>query len=204
MDQGLLIVLSGPSGTGKGTVCKVLMEKRSDIALSISCTTRKPRVDEKEGVHYFFISEQEFNALIEKEAFFEYANVYDNYYGTPKSFVRSKLSEGKDVLLEIDVQGALNAKKAFPDGVYIFLVPPSIEELECRIRSRGTEKEEQIQKRLSKASGEMKLVDEYDYIIVNDRVDKVVKSIENIIEAEKLKVSRNRENFEYLRSDDQA
>ena len=196
MNQGLLIVLSGPSGTGKGTVCKELLKKRDDMALSISCTTRKPRINEQEGQHYFFKSDDEFKTLIEQEEFLEFANVYDNYYGTPKSFVKSQLNEGRDVLLEIDVQGALNAKSAFPEGVYIFLVPPSMEELENRIKGRGTESNEQIKKRMGKANSEMKLMKEYDYVIVNDVVKDVVKSIENVIEAEKLKVSRNLNNFE--------
>lgn len=195
MKKGLLIVLSGPSGTGKGTVCKALLKKRSDIDLSISCTTRKPRKGEIEGVSYFFKSEEEFEEMIKQDEFLEYANVFDNYYGTPKSFVRQQLDQGKDVLLEIDVQGALKAKESFPEGVYVFLVPPSMEELENRIRSRGTEQEHQIVKRLGKASGEMNLMNEYDYVIVNQEVDEVVESVENILAAEKLKVSRNIQDY---------
>ena len=200
MNQGLLIVLSGPSGTGKGTVCKELLACNDNLELSVSCTTRESRPGEKEGVNYFFISEQAFRQLIEKDELLEYANVFSNYYGTPKSFVRSEIEKGKDVLLEIDVQGALKAKEAFPDGVYIFLVPPSLEELELRIRSRGTEREEQIQTRLGKAAYEMDLMDRYDYVIVNDDVDRVVKCIQSIIEAEKCKVSRNKEHYEFLRN----
>lgn len=195
MSKGLLIVLSGPSGTGKGTVCKALLDSRKDLELSVSCTTRKPRTGEKEGINYFFKNEKEFEKLIEQNELLEYAEVYSNYYGTPKSLVQSKLCEGQDVLLEIDVQGALKAKEFFPDGVYVFLVPPSMEELEMRIRGRGTEQEEQILTRLGKANSEMKLMDQYDYIIVNEQVEKVVENIESIIDAEKLRVSRNKENY---------
>jgi len=194
MNKGLLIVLSGPSGTGKGTVCKELLEKRDDLVLSISCTTRKPRIGEQEGISYFFIGENEFETMICEDAFLEHANVYGNYYGTPKSFVEKQLLRGNDVLLEIDVQGALKAKEAFPDGVYVFLVPPSMQELESRIRRRGTEKEEQIRTRLGKAADEMTLMDQYDYVIINDKVCDVVQGIESIIEAEKLKVSRNKDD----------
>ncbi len=195
MAPGLLIVLSGPSGTGKGTVCDALIKQRKGLELSISCTTRECRANEVHGVDYYFMSRDEFESMIKKEDFLEYANVYSNYYGTPKSFVKEKLSEGKDVLLEIDVQGALKVKESFPEGVYLFLVPPSMEELEQRIRSRRTETEEQINTRLSKAFGEMDKMDEYDYVIVNDQIDKVVRSIDCIMIAEKLKVSRNIEKF---------
>ena len=191
MNKGLLIVLSGPSGTGKGTVCKNLLCKRDDLMLSISCTTRKPRTNELEGTSYFFIGENEFEIMIEQNEFLEYANVYGNYYGTPKSFVEKQLLRGKDVLLEIDVQGALKAKKAFPDGVFVFLVPPSMQELESRIRLRGTENEQQIKSRLGKAADEMNLMDKYDYVIINDKVDDVVSGIDHIICAEKLRVTRN-------------
>lgn len=199
MGKGLLIVLSGPSAAGKGTVCKALLAKHPEIALSVSCTTRAPRCGEREGVNYFFKSETEFKRLIREDEFLEYAHVYGNYYGTPKSFVASKLEEGRDVMLEIDVQGALKAKKIFPDGVFIFLVPPSMEELERRIRGRATESEEQISERLSKAKSEMEHVERYDYVIVNDRIDRVVEEIESIIDAEKLKVKRAKKEFEDMR-----
>ena len=190
MGKGLLIVLSGPSGTGKGTVCKALLKKRKDISLSVSCTTRTPRPGETDGVSYFFKSREEFESLIKQNEFLEYADVFSNYYGTPKSFVDAEIEQGKDVLLEIDVQGALKVKAAYPQGVYIFLVPPSMEELENRIRSRGTEPAEQIEARLGKASAEMKLMRKYDYRIVNENVDDVVCRIEAIMTAEKLRVFR--------------
>jgi guanylate kinase len=199
MGKGLLIVLSGPSAAGKGTVCKALIARHPEIALSISCTTRVPRCGEREGINYFFRSEAEFKQLIREDEFLEYACVYGNYYGTPKSFVASKLAQGDDVLLEIDVQGALKAKKMFPDGILIFLVPPSMEELERRIRGRATESEEQISERLSKAKSEMAQVDRYDYVIVNDHVERVVEEIESIIEAEKLRVKRAKKEFEDMR-----
>jgi guanylate kinase len=199
MGKGLLIVLSGPSGAGKGTVCKVLLARHPEIAISVSCTTRSPRTGEREGVNYFFKSETEFMRLIHEDEFLEHACVYGNYYGTPKSFVAQKLAEGSDVLLEIDVQGALKAKKIFPDGVFIFLVPPSMEELERRIRGRATESEEQIKVRLGKAKSEMAQVERYDYVIVNDHVERVVEEIESIIDAEKLKVKRAKKEFEDMR-----
>jgi len=191
MGRGLLIVLSGPSGTGKGTVCKALLSKRPDIALSISCTTREPRAGEVNGKHYFFTNHDEFEKRIENGEFLEYANVFSNYYGTPKSFVDETLASGKDVLLEIDVQGALKVKKNSPDGVFIFLIPPSMAELEKRIRSRATETEEKIRERLGKADAEMQLMKEYDYVIINDEVNLVVEKIESILIAEKLCVKRN-------------
>lgn len=190
MEKGLLLVLSGPSGTGKGTVCKALLNKRKDISLSVSCTTRLPRPGEIDGESYFFKTRDEFESLIEKDAFLEYAHVFSNYYGTPRSFVDAAIEQGKDVLLEIDVQGALKVKKSYPDGVYMFLVPPTMEELKSRICCRGTETDAQIAARLGKASAEMNLMYEYDYRIVNDQVDDVVSRIEAIMTAERLKVSR--------------
>lgn len=199
MEKGLLIVLSGPSGAGKGTACDALVLEKPELSLSVSCTTRFKRPTEVEGVDYFFKSSEEFNELIKQEAFLEYASVFSHLYGTPKKYVEEKLKEGKDVLLEIDVQGALGVKKNFHEGVYIFLVPPSMQELEKRIRGRATETEEQIQSRLGKARGEMDKLPYYDYVIMNDNIKNVVHKIKCIIEAEKLKVSRNLERYKYLR-----
>ncbi len=197
MKEGLLIVLSGPSGTGKGTVCDALLEKRKDIALSVSCTTRAPRPGEVDGESYYFVTEQVFKDMLVHDMFLEHAIVYGNYYGTPSNYVQKQLEQGKDVLLEIDVQGALKAKRVFPEGVYIFLLPPSMEELENRIRSRGTEKEDQIVTRLSKAKSEAMLAERYDYVIVNDVVCDVVQSVECILAAERLRVSRNKEEINF-------
>ncbi|MBT3320215.1 MAG: guanylate kinase, partial [Clostridia bacterium] len=183
--------------TGKGTVCDALLQKRKDIAISVSCTTRAPRPGEVEGVSYHFVSESAFKEMLVHDEFLEHASVYGNYYGTPTSFVSKQLELGYDVLLEIDVQGALKAKRVFPEGVYIFLLPPSMEELENRIRSRGTEKEDQIVTRLSKAKSEAQLAERYDYVIVNDVVDDVVQSVECILAAERLKVSRNKEEINF-------
>ena len=193
MEKGLLVVLSGPSGTGKGTVCKALLNKRPDIALSISCTTRAPRTGEVDGKHYFFTDHDDFEKRIAGGEFLEYANVFSNFYGTPRGFVEETLASGQDVVLEIDVQGALKVKETSPDGVFIFLIPPSMAELEKRIRSRATETEEKIRERLGKANAELGLMDKYDYVIVNDEVDHVVNKIESILVAEKLRVKRYKE-----------
>ncbi len=195
----MLIVLSGPSGTGKGTVCKALLKKHREISLSISSTTREPRAGEIHGKHYFFTNREEFEKRIGIGEFLEYANVFSNYYGTPKSFVDETLASGKDVLLEIDVQGALKVKENSPEGVFIFLIPPSMAELEKRIRSRGTETEEKIRERLGKAGAEMDLMDKYDYVIVNDEVDNVVARIESIMDAERLRVPRNLEKIQQFK-----
>ena len=192
MEKGLLIVLSGPSGTGKGTVCKALLKKHPEIALSVSCTTRPPRAGEVHGKHYFFMDREDFEKRIAEGAFLEYANVFSNFYGTPRGFVEETLAQGKDVLLEIDVQGALQVKESAPDGVFIFLIPPSMEELEKRIRSRATETEEKIRERQGKAYAELSLMDKYDYVIVNDEVDRVVEKIEAILTAERLSVKRRK------------
>lgn len=201
MDKGLLIVLSGPSGTGKGTVCKALLNKRRDLLLSISSTTREPRTGEIHGKHYFFTNRDEFEKCIKHNQFLEHANVFSNYYGTPRSFVDGMIAQGKDVLLEIDVQGALKVKDTCPDGVFIFLIPPTMAELERRIRSRGTETEDKIRERLGKANAEMNLMEKYDYVIVNDDVKSVVVRIDCIIESEKMRVRRNLEKYNSLRSE---
>lgn len=199
MRKGLLIVLSGPSGTGKGTVCKALIAKRKDILLSVSCTTREPRAGEKDGKSYFFISNKKFDSMVAKDAFLEYASVFEHKYGTPKSFVEKALDKGQDVLLEIDVQGALKVKQKCPSGVYIFLMPPSMSELEKRIRSRATETEAQIISRLGKAKSEMEYKNKYDYVIVNDTVESVINRIECIITAEKHRSFRFNENEQQIK-----
>ena len=197
--KGLLIVLSGPSGAGKGTICKALMEKEKDLKLSISATTRQPRSGEIEGKNYFFKSEEEFEKMIENDSLLEWAKVYDHYYGTPKDFVLKNLEEGNDVVLEIDIQGALKIKDKFPEGVFIFILPPSMEELKNRIKKRGTETEEEIIKRFKSAYEELNYVSKYNYVVINDSVEEAVEKIRAIIIAEKCRVDRNNDLYLEIR-----
>ncbi|MGI6677504.1 MAG: guanylate kinase [Dehalobacterium sp.] len=189
-ETGLLIVISGPSGVGKGTVCSFLRLKHPEIAFSISATTRPKRSGEVDGVNYFFISREEFMARREKGDFLEWAEVYGNYYGTPRSAVEACLAQGKDVFLEIDIQGALKVKEIFPEGIFIFLLPPSKEELEKRIKGRATDSPETIRYRLSCVDGELAAITEYQYAIINGEVEKAAAEIKAIISAEKCRVSR--------------
>ncbi|MFR7591141.1 MAG: guanylate kinase [Longibaculum sp.] len=182
MKKGLLIILSGPSGVGKGTVRQELFKDESlNLAYSISMTTRKPRPTEKEGVDYFFVSEEEFVAKIENDELLEYAKFVGNYYGTPKFYVEKLLNEGKNVVLEIEVQGALQVMRKCPQALTIFLVPPSFEELERRIRGRRTEAEEVVKERLDKARKEIATKDEYKYVVENDDVLAAKEKIAEII-----------------------
>ena len=189
MGKGLLYVISGPSGAGKGTICKRVLDEL-DIDLSISMTTRKPREGEVHGVNYYFVTREEFQERIAEDGFFEYAQVYENYYGTPKQMVMEQLAKGRDVLLEIDTQGALNVKNAYPEGVAIFLLPPSLEELRKRLTGRGTETPEAIELRLSKTLNEISCMTEYDYCVVNDDLEVAVDQVVSIMKAEHSKVSR--------------
>lgn len=190
MRNGLLIVISGPSGVGKGTVCKRLLNDNDRIHLSISATTREARAGEIDKVSYFFIDKPKFETMIENEEFLEYAYVHGNYYGTPKDYVLDKIEKGNDVLLEIDIQGALKVKEIYPDGVFIFILPPSMEELKKRIINRGTEDNDTIEKRFMAAYKEIEYVFKYDYAIFNDEIELAVKRIESIIDAERYKVNR--------------
>ncbi|TZE83419.1 guanylate kinase [Calorimonas adulescens] len=191
MNKGILIVISGPSGAGKGTICKEVLKRDPSLCLSVSATTRKPRSGEKEGVNYYFLDKAEFEEMIKNDQFLEWAEVYGNYYGTPKSYVEEKLKEGREVILEIDIQGAMKAREKFPDGVFIFIVPPSMDELEKRIKGRATETDEEIKLRFSKAFSELKYITKYDYIVVNDAVSEAAQKVLAIITAEKCKVERN-------------
>ncbi|MCF6466437.1 guanylate kinase [Clostridium sp. Cult2] len=190
MSKGFLLVISGPSGCGKGTICKKILERNEKLVFSVSATTRMPRKGEVEGVNYFFINEEKFGKMVENNEFLEYANVHGNLYGTPRKFVLEQVENGEIVILEIDVQGALQVKKSYPEAVFIFLLPPSMSELKNRIKKRGTETEEDIDIRLKNAFKELEFVDEYDYIVINDEVMNAVAKTETIIGAEKLKVKR--------------
>ena len=179
--KGKLIVVSGPSGVGKGTIVKTLIKRREDVVESVSCTTREARAGEQHGREYFFISKAEFLARIEQNDFLEYDEHFGNYYGTPVSFVKESLKE-KSVILEIDVVGALNAKKRFPESVLVMIAPPSVAELEKRLRGRGSETEEEIQGRLARLNYELSQQDKYDYVIVNDILENAIARLEEIID----------------------
>lgn len=191
MDKGLFLVISGPSGVGKGTVCKRVVKCNEKLLHSISMTTRLPRKGEKEGVDYNFVKEEEFLRLIDSGAFMEWARVYGNYYGTPAHQVEDILGKGFDVLLEIDVQGAKQIRSKYDDGIFVFLVPPSMEELLRRIKERAADSSYNIAKRYSAAHNELQEVWEYDYFVINDDVSSAVKRIEAIILAEKCRVNKN-------------
>ncbi|MGZ0085190.1 guanylate kinase [Caldibacillus thermoamylovorans] len=184
-ERGLLIVMSGPSGVGKGTVRKALFS-RPDINLhySVSVTTRKPRAGEVEGVDYFFRTREQFEQMIRENKLLEWAEYVGNYYGTPIDYVEKTLAEGKDVFLEIEVQGAMKVRRAFPEALFIFLAPPSLKELEKRIVGRGTESKELIENRLRAAREELEMMDEYDYVVENDEVELACDRIKAIVIAE--------------------
>ena len=189
-EKGLLLVISGFSGAGKGTVVKRLLELHNDYALSISATTRSPREGEQNGREYFFKSTEEFESMIDNSELIEYAKYVSNYYGTPKAYVEEQLEAGKNVILEIEIQGALNIKM-YPDAVLLFIMPPSAEELERRLVGRGTEDEATIKARLQRASDEAKGVENYNYIVINDKVDDCVEAIHSIVNSEKRKAVNN-------------
>ncbi len=188
--EGILLVISGPSGAGKGTICKALLEKRPDMAYSISCTTRQPRNGEVDGKNYFFKTREEFEKMIANDGFLEHADVYGNYYGTPKAYVLDQVAQGKDIILEIDPQGALQVKRNYPNGVFVFIVPPSLTELSKRIYKRGTDAVDVIKKRLSSATAELAYASRYDYIVVNDEVERATTKVNNIVSTEHLRAGR--------------
>jgi guanylate kinase len=190
-ERGLLIVLSGPSGVGKGTVRKeIFSQEDAKLQYSISMTTRKPREGEVDGVDYFFKSRAEFEELIQKNKLLEWAEYVGNYYGTPIDYVEETLQQGKDVMLEIEVQGALQVRSAFPEGLFIFLAPPSLSELKNRIQTRGTETEDLINNRMLVAKEELEMMDAYDYVVENDRVELACERINAIVVAEHCKRER--------------
>jgi guanylate kinase len=193
-DRGILVVVSGFSGAGKGTLMKRLMEKYDNYALSVSATTRDPRPGEEHGREYFFHTKKEFEELILEDALIEYAQYVDNYYGTPKAYVEKQLNMGKDVILEIEIQGALKVKKKMPNTLLLFVTPPNAEELKHRLVNRGTESLEVIESRLSRASEEAKGMSEYDYILINDVIEECVDNMHSIIQSQHDAV-KNRQEF---------
>jgi guanylate kinase len=197
-EKGLLFVLSGPSGVGKGTVCKALRKREQRLSLSVSATTRKPREGETNGVEYFFKTRDEFERMINEGELLEWAEYVGNYYGTPLDYVQKTLDEGTDVLLEIEVQGAMKVKKNFPEGIFIFLAPPSLSELKKRITGRGTETEDVIAGRMTVAQEEIEMMKHYDYVIENDEVECACDRIEAVVTAEHCRVIRLLEKYKQL------
>lgn len=189
-NKGLLIVVSGPSGAGKDTICHKLIKENSNIWMSVSMTTRKPRPLEKEGVDYFFVSSEEFENKINDNTFLEYASYNDNYYGTPKDKVEEKLNEGKDVILVIDINGAINIKKIIPSALFIFIMPPDMETLKNRLIGRKTESKDKVVQRFMTAYNEVNNYKKYNYVVVNDKVEDAVNKVKSIIQSEKCRVDR--------------
>ena len=193
MSEGVLTVVSGFSGAGKGTVMKRLIQKYDDYALSISVTTRNPREGERDGIEYFFKTKEEVEAMIENDEFLEYARYVDNYYGTPRFYVEEMLAKGKNVILEIEIQGAMQIKAKNQEAVLVFVTPPSFEELRNRLVGRGTETADVLESRLKRASEEAEGMPSYDYILVNDQVEDCVDRLHQIILSERAKAQRNEE-----------
>lgn len=201
-NKGILTVVSGFSGAGKGTIMKELLAKyEQNYALSISATTRAPRPGEKDGVEYFFKSREEFEKMIAAGELIEYAQYVGNYYGTPKAYVGKQLEAGRDVILEIEIQGALKVREQFPDALLLFVTPPSADELKKRLIGRGTESMEVIENRLARALEEAEGLEEYDYLVVNDVLEECVEEVHEIIRNEHYRVSRNAENIREMREE---
>lgn len=199
--RGILIVLSGFSGAGKGTLVNALRERYDGYALSISATTRKPREGEEDGKAYFFKKVEEFQQMIDEDAFIEYARYVENYYGTPRAYVEEMLDQGKDVILEIEIQGALKVKKKYPDALLMFVTTPDADTLKARLTGRGTETEDVISSRLARAAEEAEGIENYDYLIVNDNLDEAVREAHEIIQGEHFRISRNIDFIEAMRQD---
>lgn len=200
MNRGILLVLSGFSGSGKGTVVKEVMKKYSDTyALSISATSRQPRPGERDGIEYFFKTREEFEEMIANDELVEYAQYVSNYYGTPKAYVEEQLAAGKDVILEIEIQGALKIKEKFPETLLLFMTPPSADELKDRLVGRGTETMDVVESRLARAVEEAQGIEKYDYLIVNDDLEECVEQFHSIVSNEHYRVSRKQQFIEDMR-----
>ncbi len=193
MKHPILVIISGPSGVGKTTIIKAVLAKRKDIIFSVSCTTRPRRPSEVHGKDYFFVTEDEFRSMIRRGEFIEWAEVHGYLYGTPRIFIEKAFKEGKSVLLDIDVQGAMKVMENFKDGVFIYVAPPDLKSLEERLRKRKTESEEDLKKRLEDARWELKFIDKFQYLIINKDLDEAIHQLDSIICAEKIKVKRLQE-----------
>lgn len=200
-DQGILVVVSGFSGAGKGTLMKALVQQYGSYALSISATTRKPRKGETDGQEYFFVTRERFEDMIDKDQLIEYASYVDHYYGTPRQYVIRQMEQGQDVILEIEIQGALKIKEKFPEAVLLFVMPPSVKALKERLIGRGTETTEVIQARLHRASQEAEGMDSYDYILINDQVDTCVRQMHQLIQSQHNRVSNNLEFINQMKQE---
>ena len=202
--KGILVVVSGFSGAGKGTVMKELLRQYNNYALSVSVTTRAPRPGEEDGREYFFRTKDEFENLIREDALIEYARYVDNYYGTPRSYVEEKLSEGKDVILEIEIQGAMKVKEKIPEALLVFITPPDMPELKKRLEGRGTETAEVIASRMHRAMEEAEGLESYDYILINDKLEECVERMHEIIQSEHFRMSRNQEFVKKIKEESRA
>lgn len=199
--KGILVVVSGFSGVGKGTLMKLLTEKYGQYALSISATTRAPREGEEDGREYFFRTKEQFEELIAQDRLVEYACYCGNYYGTPRDYLEDQMEQGRDVILEIELQGALKVKEKYPDALLLYVMPPDVETLVSRLRGRGTETWEIARERLLRAVEESEEVDKYDYMIINDDLEESMEAVHNLIESQHNKISRNLEFVEQVKQD---